>query len=246
MHFATKTAKTAKKLRFWVCVTVSVVRSECYECYTFMRFITPLGCNLMVKPLYLEINVTQEFLMRVGYRRVSTIEQNLDRQELGAVERVFEDKASGKDKEREQLQDMLSFVRAGDELVVYSIDRLARDLRDLQSIITQLNEKGVSIEFLSERLVFSGNSDDAFAKLQLQMMGAFAEFERNIIRKRQAEGIAKAKERGVYENRKRKRKVSDKRILDLKQEGLNNTEIAEYLGISRMTVHRAFNRVVVS
>ena len=196
-----------------------------------------------MKPLYLEINVTQEFLMRVGYRRVSTIEQNLDRQDLGAVERVFEDKASGKDKEREQLQEMLSFVRTGDEVVVYSIDRLARDLRDLQSIITQLNEKGVSIEFLSERLVFRGNSDDAFAKLQLQMMGAFAEFERNIIRKRQAEGIAKAKERGVYENRKRKRKVSDKRILDLKQEGLNNTEIAEYLGISRMTVHRAFNRV---
>ena len=77
-------------------------------------------------------------------------------------------------------------------------------------------------------------------------MGAFAEFERNIIRKRQAEGIAKAKERGVYENRKRKRKVSEKRILDLKQEGLNKTEIAEYLGISRMTVHRAFNRVVAS
>jgi DNA invertase Pin-like site-specific DNA recombinase len=196
----------------------------------------------VVKPLSLEINVTWEFLMRVGYRRVSTIEQNLDRQDLGVVERVFEDRASGKDKEREQLQGMLSFVRKGDEVVVYSIDRLARDLRDLQSIITQLNEKGVSIEFLSERLVFSGNSDDAFAKLQLQMMGAFAEFERNMIRKRQAEGIAKAKERGVYKNRKRKRKVSEKRIFDLKQEGLNNTEIANYLGISRMTVHRSLNR----
>ena len=192
--------------------------------------------------LCLEINVTQEFLMRVGYRRVSTVEQNLDRQDLGTVERVFEDKASGKDKEREQLQTMIAFVREGDEVVVYSIDRLARDLRDLQSIITQLNDKGVSIEFLSERLVFSGKSEDAFAKLQLQMMGAFAEFERNIIRKRQAEGIAKAKERGVYENRKRKRKVSDKRILDLKHEGLNNTEIAEYLGITRMTVHRALKR----
>jgi len=181
--------------------------------------------------------------MRVGYRRVSTVEQNLDRQDLGAVERVFEDKASGKDADREQLQEMISFVREGDEVVVYSIDRLARDLRDLQSIITQLNDKGVAIEFLSERLVFSGNSDDAFAKLQLQMMGAFAEFERNIIRKRQAEGIAKAKQRGVYENRKRKRKVSDKRIMDLKQEGLNNTEIAEYLGVTRMTVYRALKRV---
>jgi len=181
--------------------------------------------------------------MRVGYRRVSTVEQNLDRQDLGAVERVFEDKASGKDADREQLQEMISFVREGDEVVVYSIDRLVRDLRDLQSIITQLNDKGVAIEFLSERLVFSGNSDDAFAKLQLQMMGAFAEFERNIIRKRQAEGIAKAKQRGVYENRKRKRKVSDKRITDLKQEGLNNTEIAEYLGVTRMTVYRALKRV---
>lgn len=180
--------------------------------------------------------------MRVGYRRVSTVEQNLDRQDLGVVEQVFEDKASGKNADREQLQKMLSFVRSGDEVVVYSIDRLARDLRDLQSIITKLNDSGVTIEFLSERLVFSGRSDDAFAKLQLQMMGAFAEFERNIIRKRQAEGIAKAKERGVYENRKRKKKVSDVRIIGLKEEGLNNTEIAEYLGISRMTVHRAMKK----
>ncbi|MDC1410156.1 recombinase family protein [Amylibacter sp.] len=180
--------------------------------------------------------------MRVGYRRVSTVEQNLDRQDLGVVEQVFEDKASGKNADREQLQKMLSFVRSGDEVVVYSIDRLARDLRDLQSIITKLNDNGVTIEFLSERLVFSGRSDDAFAKLQLQMMGAFAEFERNIIRKRQAEGIAKAKERGVYENRKRKKKVSDVRIIGLKEEGLNNTEIAEYLGISRMTVHRAMKK----
>ena len=204
---------------------------------------SPLGCDLCCVALSLDINVTQEIEMRVGYRRVSTIEQNLDRQDLGAVERVFEDKASGKDTDRTELQEMMAYVREGDEVVVYSIDRLARDLRDLQSIITQLNEKGVSIQFLSERLIFSGSNEDAFAKLQLQMMGAFAEFERNIIRKRQAEGIAKAKAKGVYENRKRSKKVSDKRIAELKADGLNNTEIADYLGVSRMTIHRSLKRV---
>ena len=132
------------------------------------------------------------------------------------------------------------FVGSGDEVVFNSIDRLAWDLRDFQSIITQLNDKGISIEFLSERLTFSGGSDDTFAKLQLQMMGSFAEFERKIIRKRQAEGIAKAK--GVYENRKRAKKVSQKRIAKLKADGLNNIEIAEYLNISRMNAHGALNK----
>jgi DNA invertase Pin-like site-specific DNA recombinase len=72
--------------------------------------------------------------MKVGYRRVSTIDQNLDRQDMSGVERVFEDKASGKDTDRVALQDMIAFVRTGDEVLVHSIDRLARDLRDLQSI----------------------------------------------------------------------------------------------------------------
>ena len=103
--------------------------------------------------------------MKVGYRRVSSLDQNLDRQELVGVEKVFEDKASGKDTNRTALNEMIAFVRNGDQVVVHSIDRLARDLRDLQTIILQLNEKGVGIEFLSERLVFSGNNDDAFAKL---------------------------------------------------------------------------------
>ncbi len=94
-------------------------------------------------------------------------------------------------------------------------------------------------------MVFSGNNDDAFATLQLQLMGAFAEFERNIIKKRQAEGIAKAKAKGVYDNRKRKKKVSDKRILELVANGFNKTEIAETLGVSRMTVHRCLIKVAL-
>lgn len=175
--------------------------------------------------------------MKVGYRRVSTIDQNLDRQDLGEVERVFEEKISGKNTDRAALQEMLAFVREGDEVIVFSIDRLARDLRDLQSIIQTLSDKGVSITFLSERLTFTGDTDDAFSRLQLQLMGAFAEFERNIIRKRQAEGIAKAKARGVYKGRKKK--IDDQKIIDLKQQGKRVSEIAGEMGVSRMTVYRA-------
>lgn len=175
--------------------------------------------------------------MKVGYRRVSTIDQKLDRQDLNEVDRVFEEKISGKNTDRAALLEMIAFVREGDEVVVYSIDRLARDLRDLQSIIQELNDKGVSISFLSERLTFTGDADDAFSRLQLQLMGAFAEFERNIIRKRQAEGIAKAKARGVYKGRKKQ--VDDQQIVKMKQEGGKVSQIAAILGVSRMTVYRA-------
>lgn len=175
--------------------------------------------------------------MKVGYRRVSTIDQNLDRQELGAVDRVFEEKVSGKNTDRAALQEMIAFVREGDEVFIYSIDRLARDLRDLQSIIQTLLDKKVSITFLSERLSFSADKEDAFSRLQLQLMGAFAEFERNIIRKRQSEGIAKAKERGVYKGRKKQ--VDDAKIFALKNAGQKISEIAAALGVSRMTVYRA-------
>lgn len=175
--------------------------------------------------------------MKIGYRRVSTIDQNLERQDLGTVERIFEEKISGKNTDRAALLEMIAFARQGDEVIVYSIDRLARDLRDLQQIIQTLNDKAVTITFLSERLTFTGDTDDAFSRLQLQLMGAFAEFERNIIRKRQAEGIAKAKVRGVYQGRKKM--VDDQKIIDLKQNGKRVSEIATELGVSRMTVYRA-------
>ena len=175
--------------------------------------------------------------MKVGYRRVSTIDQNLDRQELGAVDRVFEEKVSGKNTDRAALQEMIAFVREGDEVIVYSIDRLARDLRDLQSIIQTLLDKKVSVSFLSERLTFAADKDDPFSRLQLHLMGAFSEFERQIIRKRQAEGIAKAKDRGVYKGRKKQ--VDDGKIISLKNAGQKISEIAAALGVSRMTVYRA-------
>lgn len=176
--------------------------------------------------------------MKIGYRRVSTHEQNLDRQDLGQLDKVFEEKISGASaKQRPELQAMIDFAREGDEIVVWSIDRMARDLRDLQSIIQTLLEKQVSITFITENLSFTASSNDPFAKLQLHLMGAFAEFERSIIRKRQAEGIAKAKARGVYKGRKPT--IDVQQILDLKGQGLGPTQIAQELGISRVSVYRA-------
>jgi DNA invertase Pin-like site-specific DNA recombinase len=177
----------------------------------------------------------------VGYVRVSSVNQNTERQDLGEVDKIFTEKLSGKDTKRPELLAMIDYVRDGDTIVVYSIDRLARDLRDLQDIISKLNDKGVAITFLSEKLTFGAGVDDALAKLQLQMMGAFAEFERNIIRKRQAEGITKAKERGVYTNRKRKTTIDYEKVKSLRNEGLSTYKIAAQMGISRMSVHRILN-----
>lgn len=131
---------------------------------------------------------------------------------------------------------MLEFAREGDEIVVWSIDRLARDLADLQRIIEQLNTNGVSVTFVSERLSFSASNDDPFARLQLHLLGAFSQFERSIIRKRQREGIEKAKERGVYKGRKPR--IDRKQVEQLSLEGHGATEIAKRLGIGRASVYR--------
>lgn len=176
----------------------------------------------------------------IGYRRVSSEAQNLDRQELGELDKVFEEKLSGKSaKDRPALQSMIDYAREGDSVVVYSIDRLARDLRDLQDIIQTLNDKGVAISFMTERLTFSADADDAFARLQLQMMGAFAEFERNIIRRRQAEGIVKAKAAGKFKGGKKR--IDREQVQQLRSDGLSTYKIADQMKISRMSVHRILN-----
>jgi DNA invertase Pin-like site-specific DNA recombinase len=124
-------------------------------------------------------------------------------------------------------------------VVVWSIDRLARDLRDLQDIISTLNGKGVSISFVSENLTFSANQEDPFAQLQLHLMGAFAEFERSIIKKRQAEGIAKAKAKGVYKGRSKS--IDRDKVKAFRADGMSTYKIAEEMGVSRMSVHRILN-----
>ena len=132
----------------------------------------------------------------VAYRRVSTTDQNTDRQLTGeSFDKEFEDKASAKDVDRPALQELISYVREGDTVVVHSIDRLARNLANLESLIQQLTNKGVTVEFRKESLSFAGGAD-AMQTLMLQMMGAFAQFERSMIRERQREGIAAAKAAG--------------------------------------------------
>jgi DNA invertase Pin-like site-specific DNA recombinase len=173
----------------------------------------------------------------IQYKRVSSEGQNLDRQDMGPCDKVFEEKVSGKNtKDRPALQALMDYAREGDTVVVYAIDRLARDLRDLQTLVQSLNDKGVSITFHTEGLTFTGNADDAMSRLQLQMMGAFAEFERNISRRRQEEGIAKAKAKGIY---KGGRPTIDRvQVHALASDGQGPTKIAKILGVSRMSVHR--------
>lgn len=140
---------------------------------------------------------------RIGYVRVSTLDQNEKRQLEGQVlDRVFTDKASGRDTARPELTELLRFARDGDTVVVHSMDRLARNLDDLPALVQGLTRKGVRVEFVKESLVFTGE-DSRMANLMLSVMGAFAEFERSLIRERQREGIALAKQRGAYKGRKK-------------------------------------------
>jgi DNA invertase Pin-like site-specific DNA recombinase len=130
---------------------------------------------------------------RVGYIRVSPDEQNTDRQLDGvSVDKTFIDKASGKGRDRPQLQALLDYVREGDTVVVHSMDRLARSLDDLRQLVRGLTDQGIRVEFVKESLTFTGE-DTPMANLLLSMMGAVAEFERALILERQREGIVKAK-----------------------------------------------------
>lgn len=174
----------------------------------------------------------------VGYKRVSSVGQNLDRQLDGmTLDRIFEEKVSGKDANRPELQAMLAYVREGDEVVVHSMDRLARNLSDLLSIVNGLTSRCVKVRFEKENLVFSGQ-DDPMSKLMLSMMGAFSEFERSIIKMRQSEGIALAKKRGAYKGRKPSlNQVQAKQVRTRALAGEKKAVLAREFGISRETLY---------
>ncbi len=177
----------------------------------------------------------------VGYVRVSSYSQNTERQLDGIeLEKVFSEKASAKDAKRPILQECLSYLRNGDCLHVHSIDRLARNLIDLQTTVSSLNEKGVSVTFHKENLTFTGSDNNPMNKLMLQMMGAFAEFERALIKERQREGIAKAKAMGKQIGRKRV--LDDEQISEIKirvDAGEAKSKLAKEFGVSRQTLYTA-------
>jgi DNA invertase Pin-like site-specific DNA recombinase len=175
---------------------------------------------------------------RIGYKRVSSIDQNADRQLDGIdVDKTFTDKASGKDVNRPQLKRAVEYLREGDTLVVHSMDRLSRNLHDLGSLVKELTGEGITVEFVKEGLRFTGD-DDKMAQLMLGILGSVAQFERSLIRERQLEGIALAKKKGVYKGRRPS--LSPERAADMRkraEKGESKVALAREFGISRAALY---------
>lgn len=175
----------------------------------------------------------------VGYIRVSTLQQNANRQLEGVkLDKTFIDQVSGKDLKRPQLTAMLDFIREGDTVVVHSMDRLARNAVDLKRLVSLCTQKQVDIQFLKEGLTFTGE-DSPMANLLLSVMGGIAEFERSLIRERQAEGIALAQKKGLYIGRKKS--LNSEQVEYIKKSIAVHKQkkaIAKELGVSRETVYR--------
>ena len=175
--------------------------------------------------------------MIYGYARVSTTEQDLTVQEealkAAGCEVIRSEKVSGTSRNgRSELQNLLDFAREGDEIVVTRIDRLARSVRDLQNLVFEMNERGVSLRATEQ----SVDTRTSAGKCFLDMLSVFAEFETNLRRERQMEGIAKAKERGVYQGRKQT--IDVEKVRELKKSGMGASAIAKQLGIDRTSVYR--------
>lgn len=183
----------------------------------------------------------------VGYVRVSTVLQNTSRQEEVLkgynLDVLFKDFASGKDSERPELQAALKHVRKGDTLIIHSMDRLARNLNDLRTIVKDLTAREVKVVFIKENLTFTGN-DSSISNLLLSVMGAFAEFERSLINERQIEGIQLAKLRGAYKGRKSaltEAQIASLKDRDISNNGKNRSKLAKEFNISRQSLYNYLN-----
>ncbi len=180
---------------------------------------------------------------KIGYIRVSSIEQNISRQLDGLkLDKVYTDRCSGKDTNRPQLVLMLDFIRDGDIVYIHSMDRLARNLDDLRKLVNIITNKDATIHFIKENLIFSKNDKNPLSKLMLSVMGAFAEFERALIKERQLEGIAIAKKAGKYKGRQKV--LSKEQIAEMHQMVLDRykkVDIAKKFCISRYSIYRYLN-----
>lgn len=177
---------------------------------------------------------------RVGYIRVSTLDQNTDRQLDGVeLDKTFTEKASGRDTARPQLQAALEYLREGDLLLVHSMDRLARNLDDLRKIVLDLTKRGVHVQFVKESLTFTGE-DSPMAELLLSVLGSVAQFERALIRERQREGIVLAKKAGIYKGRKPS--LTEAQVSEIRKRvgaGEKKAGLAAEYRISRQTLYSA-------
>jgi DNA invertase Pin-like site-specific DNA recombinase len=178
--------------------------------------------------------------MIYGYARVSTTDQDLSIQHekltAAGCTVIRAEKVSGTSTEgREELATLLQFLREGDTLVITRIDRLARSMRDLQNIVHELKQRGVTLKATEQPVDTSTAAGKAF----FDMLGVFAEFETNLRKERQMEGIAKAKAEGVYASKGRPKSIKLDMVRALKAAGKGPTEIAEELKISRASVYRA-------
>jgi len=180
----------------------------------------------------------------IGYVRVSSQGQNTARQLQGIeLDMEFIDKVTGSNLDREKLQECVAYARKGDTVVVDSIDRLARNLRDLQEILETLTKKGVVVKFIKENLTFTGN-DDAMSTLMLQMMGAFAEFERTMIKSRQREGITQARLAGKHLGRPFKVDNKFRKVVKDKLESCQSIRsIAKDMNVSRATIYKVKEQI---
>lgn len=176
---------------------------------------------------------------QVGYIRVSSVGQNTERQLEGIqLDKIFTEKVSGKDRERPQLKACMDYVRQGDTLHVHSLDRLGRSLLDLEAIVDELVRKGAKVKFHKEGMEFSRENNGSMSKLLFQILGSFAEFERNLLHERQAEGIAQAKKQGKHLGRFPKLSPEQKvEVAEKYRQGQKISTIAKQYGVSRATIY---------
>lgn len=192
--------------------------------------------------------------MKIGYARVSTVGQSLEGQieqllEQGVeADNIYKEKVTGTStKQRTELENLLKHVRAGDEVIVSKIDRLARSIQDLNKIVERLTEKGVSIRFLQDNLHFEAGSNSAMNTLIFNMLGSFAQFERDLIVQRTSEGRERAKKQGKHLGRPSQPKSSIERAVKLFHQRevneLSVNDIVDMTGVPRSTIYREAKNV---